>query len=52
MTDEPLVGRQESAEVIHLSKRRTPKSIREQVAHEVEMSIAGHFRDQNEPSGR
>lgn len=37
MTDEPLTEHQEGANVIHLSKRRTSRTIREQVAHEVEM---------------
>ena len=48
MIDELLAEREERTGVIHLPKRRTPKSIREQVAQEVEMSIAGHFRDQND----
>lgn len=48
MIDESLAEREERTGVIHLPKRRTPKSIREQVAQEVEMSIAGHFRDQND----
>jgi hypothetical protein len=48
MTDEPFTERPESAQVIHLSKRRTPRSLREPVVHEVELSIAGHFREQNE----
>ena len=37
-----------SGRIIHLAKRRSPKPEREAMLHEIELSIAGHFREQNE----
>jgi hypothetical protein len=48
MTDNPLDGLPGESPVVHLPKRRTPKSIREQITEDLELSIAGHFREQNE----
>ena len=38
----------QGAEVIHLPKRRSLKSEREGIIQEIELSIAAHFREQNE----
>jgi hypothetical protein len=48
MTDEPIGDRRSEARIIHLPKRRMPKSAREQASQDLEIAIAGHFREQNE----
>lgn len=38
----------QTATVLHLPRRRGRKTLREQVSEEVELTIAGHFREQNQ----
>jgi hypothetical protein len=49
MTDKPLDEEgMQTGVIFHLPKRRFRKSLRERVAEEVELSIAEHFREQNQ----
>jgi hypothetical protein len=48
MTDKPSdVGPRPDVEIIHLPKHRGRRSLREEVAQDLELSIAQHFREQN-----
>jgi hypothetical protein len=44
MIDKPA----DSGKIVHLPKRRTAKSAREEAALDIEMALAGHFREQNQ----
>ncbi|MGD0433575.1 MAG: hypothetical protein ABSA58_21045 [Acetobacteraceae bacterium] len=49
MTDKPHDEEgMQTGVLFHLPKRRVRKSLREQVSEEVELSIAGHIREQNQ----
>lgn len=46
MTDKPTDRAKRPGELIHLVGQRARRSFQDEVAHEVELSIAGHFREQ------
>ncbi len=49
MTDKTMDAHQKAdAEIIHLPKQHGQRSLREEVALDIELSIAQHFREQNE----
>jgi uncharacterized protein YicC (UPF0701 family) len=49
VTDNPIDGpKKADAEIIHLAARKGRKTLREEVAQDLEFSIAGHFREQSE----
>jgi hypothetical protein len=48
MKDKPINTSQATEKIFHLPKARQQKSIKEEVLQEVELSLASHFREQNE----